>query len=76
MLLLQIVGALRSLRRDNSPLLTEDLKCKCEGKADWQLPSITYLYVLLGQAESKYTKQSWATKFDYMDYSVFCRMTV
>lgn len=41
MLLLQIVGSLSSLRRDNSPLLAEELKCKSEGKANWQLPSIT-----------------------------------
>lgn len=41
MLLLQIVGPLSSLRRDNSPLLAEDLKCKSEGKANGQLPSIT-----------------------------------
>lgn len=39
--LLQIVGALSSLRRNNSSLLTEDPKCKSEGKTNWQLPSIT-----------------------------------
>lgn len=71
MLLIQIVGTLSSLRRDNSPLLTKDLKRKSEGKAP-----LHYVYIQLRQTESKYTKQNWATKFDYVDYSLFCKITV